>query len=137
MKGFKKRTLKWFTTKKKKSLQWFQRTRSGKYEQVSVLREEPESNEKREKEEPEVCLAAELEFSMHCDHCAIDVRNCCITEKGVEYVVFDKEKKLVKVEGRFDLKKLIDRLRRKDKIVILIGKKMEETQEQGESRVQK
>lgn len=34
MKGFKKITLKWFTTKKKTSLQWFQRRRYGKYEQV-------------------------------------------------------------------------------------------------------
>ncbi|CAN6548665.1 unnamed protein product [Malus baccata var. baccata] len=64
-----------------------------------------------------MCLLAELEFNMHCGHCADDVKKCCSKTKGVESVEVDQVNKVVTVEGRFRHKKLLKCLRRANKIV--------------------
>ncbi|TQE05035.1 hypothetical protein C1H46_009327 [Malus baccata] len=72
------------------------------------------------KEKRVMCLLAELEFNMHCGHCADDVKKCCSKTKGVESVEVDQVNKVVTVEGRFRHKKLLKCLRRANKIVKLL-----------------
>ncbi|KAM1082882.1 hypothetical protein FF1_021508 [Malus domestica] len=67
-----------------------------------------------------MCLLAELEFNMHCGHCADDVKKCCSKTKGVESVEVDQVNKVVTVEGRFRHKQLLKCLRRANKIVKVI-----------------
>ncbi|XP_050119846.1 heavy metal-associated isoprenylated plant protein 19-like [Malus sylvestris] len=95
------------------ALKWTKRKGFGKADQVP-LREEV------------MCLLAELEFSMHCGHCADDVKKGCNKTKGVERVELDKVNKVVIVEGRFRHKKLLKCLRRANKIVNVKRLVMEE-----------